>query len=63
MSNENILNRKHSHKYPTGKVSCRGQICIPLKVREALGIQTDDILAFDVQNGKLVAKKIIVEKI
>jgi AbrB family looped-hinge helix DNA binding protein len=39
------------------RVAERGQVTIPKRLRERLGIQPGTILAFDEENGRLVAVK------
>ena len=40
------------------KISAKGQIVIPLKIREALGIGKDSIIAVEKVNNVAVIKKI-----
>ncbi|MGD2251025.1 MAG: AbrB/MazE/SpoVT family DNA-binding domain-containing protein [Candidatus Methanofastidiosia archaeon] len=40
----------------TAKVSSKHQVVIPKRIREFLGIEKNDIVAFEVKNGEVVLK-------
>lgn len=43
----------------TGKVSAKGQVTIPKRIRERLGIRTGEVLEFDEHpGGAVVARKL-----
>ena len=44
------------------KISSRGQVVIPLKIRNELGIQEGSILAIEKMNDLVVLKKLDLEK-
>jgi antitoxin PrlF len=41
-------------------VSEKGQVTIPKKLRERLGIRPGEVLDFEEERGKLVARKVVV---
>ena len=43
-------------------VSERGQVTIPKRLRRSLGIQPGQVLDFEEQQGRLVAKKVMPER-
>ena len=43
------------------KVSEKGQVTIPKRLRDSLGLRTGDVLDFDEESGRLVAVKVAPE--
>lgn len=43
------------------KVSEKGQVTIPKKVRDQLGIRVGDELDFEVEDGRIVAGKVVAQ--
>ena len=53
---------KSRNLYPgsmKAKVSEKGQVTIPKKLRDQLGIRVGDELDFEVEHGKIVARKVV----
>jgi AbrB family looped-hinge helix DNA binding protein len=44
------------------KVTCKGQVPIPLLIRKALGIKAGDTLAVREEDGKIILEKIDLPK-
>ena len=42
---------------PNAKITSKGQVTIPIEVREALGLKQGDMLAFEVQAEYVVVRK------
>jgi antitoxin PrlF len=45
----------------TAKVTTKGQVTIPKKVREKLGVQPGETIGFEEKDGVLIVTKIIVK--
>lgn len=43
---------------PRAKITSKGQITIPVEVREALGVKRGDILAFEAQADYVVVRRV-----
>ena len=41
----------------SSKMTTKGQVTVPAEVREALGFETGDLLAFEVKEGYVVVKR------
>jgi AbrB family looped-hinge helix DNA binding protein len=52
-----IPGRKSYHDGMRAKVSEKGQVTIPKRLRDSLGIEPGDVLDFDEESGRLVAVK------
>ncbi len=52
-----ISSRKSYHDCMKAKVSEKGQVTIPKRLRDSLGIEPGDVLDFDEESGRLVAVK------
>jgi len=52
-----IRHRKSYHDGMKAKVSEKGQVTIPKRLRDSLGIEPGDVLDFDEESGRLVAVK------
>jgi AbrB family looped-hinge helix DNA binding protein len=52
-----IAGRKSYHGGMKAKVSEKGQVTIPKRLRDSLGIEPGDVLDFDEESGRLVAVK------
>ena len=42
----------------TGKVSKKGQVVIPIKIRKALGLKKGSKVSFELNNGEITIKKL-----
>jgi len=42
------------------KITSKGQVTIPKKVREKLGVQPGETIGFEEKNGVLIVRKVIV---
>ena len=45
----------------TAKVTSKGQVTIPKKVREQLGVQPGEAIGFEEKDGVLVVTKVVTE--
>jgi AbrB family looped-hinge helix DNA binding protein len=43
---------------PTAKITSKGQVTIPVEVRNALGLTTGDMIAFETQADYVVVKRV-----
>lgn len=42
----------------TSTISSKGQVTIPKEIREALGIQAGDVIAYEVKNGAVLLRRV-----
>jgi antitoxin PrlF len=56
-----MIGRISYHRSMKATVSEKGQVTIPKKLRERLGIRTGDVLDFDERAGELVARKALID--
>jgi AbrB family looped-hinge helix DNA binding protein len=56
-----ISSKKSYHLGMRAKVSEKGQVTIPKRLRDSLGIRPGDVLDFDEEAGRLVASKQVAD--
>ncbi len=42
----------------TSKLSSKGQVTIPKEIREAIGLEPGNMIAYEVQNGSVILRRV-----